>query len=110
MKQKKPRPSIWTGRPYGTYEGAYGTAEEWADSFRSKWEETTRQKIVGDDPETPWKILGLKQGAAWEDVRQAYRTLIRKWHPDLNRTAGAEEMCKRIVAAYATLEQWFGKE
>jgi hypothetical protein len=109
-RTKKPRPDIWSGRPYGTYEGPRGTEEEWAAAFRETWEETTAQKIIGDDPATPWSILGVAQGCDWDMVKKAYRQLIRKWHPDINRMPGAEEMCKQVVAAYATLEKWFGKD
>jgi len=104
------RADIWSGRPYGSYEGTRGSAEEWAEAFRETWEETTAQKIIGDDPATPWTILGVAQGSNWDLVKQAYRKLVRRWHPDVCKEPEAEEMCKRIVAAYATLEKWFGKD
>jgi hypothetical protein len=109
-RTKKPRSDIWSGRPYGTYEGPRGTEDEWAAAFRETWEETTAQRIIGDDPETPWAILGVAQGSDWGKVRKAFLQLIRRWHPDVCKEPGAEEMCKRVVAAYATLEKWFGKD
>ncbi|QLE57007.1 dynamin family protein [Nostoc sp. TCL26-01] len=30
-----------------------------------------------------YTTLGLKQGASLADIKQAYRTLVKKWHPDL---------------------------
>ncbi|HEY9798759.1 MAG TPA: dynamin family protein [Leptolyngbyaceae cyanobacterium] len=30
-----------------------------------------------------YKILELQQGASFADVKQAYRNLVKKWHPDL---------------------------
>ena len=32
----------------------------------------------------PYKVLGLEPGASDEEVKQAYRRLAKKYHPDLN--------------------------
>jgi len=108
-KPAKPRPDIWKGAPYGRYEGTHGSPEQWGDAFRETWDKATAQKIIGDNPETPWTILSIPQGSPWEVVRQAYRVLIRRWHPDLCKEEGAEEQCKRVVAAYSILEDYYGK-
>ena len=39
----------------------------------------------------PYSVLGLKQGATEEEVRQAYRQMARRWHPD-RFPAGPERM------------------
>lgn len=57
----------------------------------------------------PLKILGLKSNASPDDIRQAYRDLVRVWHPDRFGTdarlrAKAEEHLKTINAAFHTLE------
>ena len=31
----------------------------------------------------PYKVLGLEPGASDEEVKQAYRRLAKKYHPDL---------------------------
>jgi len=51
-----------------------------------------------------YAILGVKRGASDKEIRQAYRRLARKYHPDVN--AGdkvAEEKFKEINAAYEVL-------
>lgn len=49
-------------------------------------------------------ILGLpKEGASASDIKKAYFLLARKWHPDKNAEAGAEEKFKEINAAYEYL-------
>lgn len=51
-----------------------------------------------------YDILGLKQGANDEEVKKAYRTLSKKYHPDLNPdNKEAEEKFKQIVEAYEIL-------
>lgn len=51
-----------------------------------------------------YKILGVDKNASEKDIKQAYRKMAMKYHPD--RTQGdksAEEMFKRISEAYAVL-------
>ncbi|XP_063441742.1 uncharacterized protein LOC134722125 isoform X4 [Mytilus trossulus] len=49
-------------------------------------------------------ILGLKPGVTDDDVKKAYRTLAKKYHPDKNKSHDAEERFKEIGAAYEVLK------
>lgn len=57
------------------------------------------------DPEKEYyAILGLKEDAAPEEIRKAYRKMALHYHPDRNRgDAGAEERFKAISEAYGVL-------
>ena len=52
----------------------------------------------------PYSVLGVNRGASDEEIKKAYRTLSRKYHPDANvnnpNKAQAEEHFKDIQAAY----------
>jgi hypothetical protein len=48
------------------------------------------------------KVLGVRPGAAWADVRRAYRSLIRSRHPDL-AGIGSTADAARIIDAYSVL-------
>ena len=52
----------------------------------------------------PYRVLGVSQSASEEEIKKAYRTLSRKYHPDANvnnpNRAQAEEKFKEIQAAY----------
>jgi molecular chaperone DnaJ len=50
-----------------------------------------------------YKILGVDRKASQEDIKRAYRKLARRYHPDTNKDAGAEERFKEISEAYDVL-------
>jgi curved DNA-binding protein len=51
-----------------------------------------------------YEILGVSRDAKPEDIRKAYRKLAKKYHPDVNKEAGAEEKYKEINEAYEVLK------
>ncbi|MEG0663041.1 MAG: J domain-containing protein, partial [Anaerovoracaceae bacterium] len=30
----------------------------------------------------PYEILGIKEGASQEEIKSAYKTMVKKYHPD----------------------------
>ena len=50
-----------------------------------------------------YEVLGLQKGASQDEIKRAYRNLAKKYHPDINKEAGAEEKFKEINEAYDTL-------
>jgi curved DNA-binding protein len=50
-----------------------------------------------------YETLGIAKNASPEDIRSAYRALARKYHPDVNKEAGAEDRFKEISEAYEVL-------
>ncbi|TSC80596.1 MAG: molecular chaperone DnaJ [Candidatus Peregrinibacteria bacterium Gr01-1014_25] len=52
----------------------------------------------------PYTVLGLKRDASPEDVKRAYRSLSKEWHPDKHKgDKTAEERFKEINSAYEIL-------
>lgn len=51
-----------------------------------------------------YETLGLSRNCSKEDIKQAYRRLARKYHPDVNQETGAEERFKEINRAYEVLK------
>lgn len=52
-----------------------------------------------------YEILGVSRDADKEEIKRAYRRLARKYHPDVNNEAGAEERFKEINRAYEVLSE-----
>ncbi|HEX9143217.1 MAG TPA: molecular chaperone DnaJ [Candidatus Binatia bacterium] len=50
-----------------------------------------------------YEILGLDRSATQEQIKQAYRQLALKWHPDRNPAPDATDRFKEIAEAYAVL-------
>ena len=52
----------------------------------------------------PYKVLGIERDASDEEIKKAYRTLSKKYHPDANinnpNKEKAEEMFKLVQEAY----------
>ena len=50
-----------------------------------------------------YETLGVGRDASDADIRRAFRSLARKYHPDVAKTAGAEDRFKEINKAYEVL-------
>ena len=50
-----------------------------------------------------YEVLGLARNATPEQIKQAYRQLALKWHPDRNTAPDATDRFKEIAEAYAVL-------
>ena len=52
----------------------------------------------------PYQVLGVSRGTSDEEIKKAYRSLSRKYHPDANinnpNKAAAEEKFKQVQQAY----------
>lgn len=50
-----------------------------------------------------YNVLGLSRTATQEEIKKAYRSLAKKYHPDLNKSPESEEKFKNVNAAYEVL-------
>ncbi len=50
-----------------------------------------------------YKTLGLERGASADDIKKAYRKLVRKYHPDVSKEHDSDAKTKEINEAYGVL-------
>ncbi len=55
------------------------------------------------DKRDPYEVLGVSKSASADEIKKAYRTLAKKYHPDINHEPGAEEKFKEVQESYDIL-------
>ena len=50
-----------------------------------------------------YEILGVGKNATGEEIKKAFRKLALEFHPDRNKSKGAEDKFKEINEAYQVL-------
>ena len=70
--------------------------------------------VLSPEALAAYRALGLAAGSPMSAVKKAYRTLLKKYHPDntapfenMQRTAA--QKTDRIVQAFKVLEDWFAR-
>jgi len=52
----------------------------------------------------PYRVLGISPSASEDEIKKAYRTLAKKYHPDVNHgSSEAEAKMKEVNEAYSTI-------
>ncbi|MBD2362317.1 dynamin family protein [Anabaena minutissima FACHB-250] len=92
-------------------------AEMRSRGFQNSQQQTNQSKQAPKSPQSQvekdkiaraYNILGLPQNAAFADIKQAYKTLVKKWHPDLfvnqpQMQKQAQEKMRLLNEAYTVL-------
>ena len=51
-----------------------------------------------------YQVLGVERGASEAEIKKAYRRLVRKHHPDVNKAADAQVRMQELNEAWAVLQ------
>ncbi len=55
------------------------------------------------DKKDYYEVLGVSKDASKTEIKKAYRKLAKKYHPDVNKSADAEDKFKEVQEAYEVL-------
>jgi len=91
-------------KTYDTSKG-FGNAKKWKEAMRQRMNKDEAKAILNHESQMPYTILGISTHSTEAEIKKAFRQLIILWHPDKNqhRIKEAEEMSKKIIAAYTLL-------
>ena len=95
-------------KTYDASKGYRGNADQWRQLFEQRMGRQEAAAMMGDNPEhAARELLEITEEATPQAIKHAYRKKLRLWHPDTNphRTAEANTMTRRIIAAYVLLTE-----
>lgn len=92
--------NIWTDKTsrYGTYEGERGNPNQWRNGFAFVWNNATTIKVLNGIP--PRTILGVSETATMDEIKTAFRRLVKMHHPD---KGGDRILFEQVIVAYSLL-------
>jgi len=98
--------NFWnTPSKYGTYEGERGSPAQWNNAFSVSFENSESiQNILGM---SAYRILGVQPSCTDDDLKNAYKNLARKHHPDKRRyhPEGSDELFRKYTNAYESIKR-----
>lgn len=111
---QRPPPPFDDFGPYGPFGpfGPFAQQRQQQQQYQQQYQYQQQQRPTAraDEP-SPYAILGVRPGATADEVRRAYQTKVREYHPD--RTGNlppelkelAEKRTKEITNAYNHLKR-----
>lgn len=90
----------------------YGKQNSYSNYYYQSEEEQGADNYDEDSVEKYYAVLGIRSTATDDEVKQAYRDMVRQFHPDMVSTQGenvlrmAERRTQKINEAYQNIKSW----
>lgn len=97
-RQQSTRPGDKFGDPFGVF-----ARYRWQQSKKPAAE---RVRPLNEPDRRALEVLGFASHAKSDEIKAAYKTLVKKHHPDVNGgDASSEERLRAVIAAYTHLKK-----
>jgi DnaJ-domain-containing protein 1 len=114
MSKRKTGSSNAFTEGYRTYDDSegFGSEREWKEAFYERMSGETAKRIMEEDSDDPYHILGVKRGVTFAVIRATFRNLVMQYHPDHNpgKEEWAKQRTQRIIAAYTIISEQYNHE
>jgi hypothetical protein len=99
LTPKRKRSPLEGYKHYDPTEEGYGSVTDWSAAFNERMGYAEATRVLRDDD--PLVIMGFTVLPSMDELKKAYRKLIKINHPD---AGGNAKTAMLIIAAYAVLE------
>lgn len=109
--QRRRRPNFDANGPFGPFGPQAPPRSQYQSARQSAYEAPPPRPPPRPAPKSAHSILGISLGASSDEVRRAYQSLVRQYHPDLTAKLApelrelAEARTKEITNAYNQLKR-----
>lgn len=88
----------------------FGSPSDWKKAFKQRMSSDEAKRIVKD--QSPFEILEVESGSAFDIIKRAFRKLAMLHHPDKHpgKEKEATERMQKIIAAFTLLKEKLGKK
>lgn len=88
----------------------FGSPSDWKKAFKQRMSTDEAKRIVKD--QSPFEILEVESGSAFDIIKRAFRKLAMLHHPDKHpgKEKEATERMQKIIAAFTLLKEKLGKK
>ena len=77
------------------------------DKFKSDYNHMSKFKFTHQDIKA-FSVLGVSVGLKWQKIQEKFKSLVKKFHPDINSgNKKYEEKLKIITLAYTQLKNTY---
>ena len=95
----------------GKNEGPKSGSARTGQRARSQYSHASQRATAPDELRTDYGNLEVSPGASMEEVRKAYKRIIRQYHPDRyandpKKLAYATEITQKINQSYQRIKKW----
>ncbi len=68
-----------------------------------EFEDAKRSLSISDERRKYFKVLGISPGASQREIKEAYRSMMKRYHPDVNKSPDALLIAEKVNEAYQML-------